>query len=228
MKQLPIFLPVVHVVDPDQTFSEVDVVLSNGAEGFFLIAHKLPFHHLTEIFNKVRNLHPTAWMGVNYLDLRADSATRMVAHMADCDGLWVDSLGCKEPDMNPTRLSGLARYLGAGGTWRFFAGTNFKYQIEETDPDAVTRRNSELFDVVCTSGPATGSPPEIEKILRMRRQLAGTPLAVASGISAENIEHFLDYVDCFMVASSLEIEHGQMDPEKVRRLADIIETHPTA
>lgn len=229
MKPLPIFLPVVHVLDPDQTFNEVDVALSNGASGFFLIAHKLPFHHLTEIFNKVRNLHPTAWMGVNYLDLRADAAVRMVAHLNDCDGLWVDSIGCKEPDMTPMRLSGLARYCFAGDKWRFFAGTLFKYQRDEADPDAVVRRNSELFDVVCTSGPETGVAPDIEKIKQMRRHLDDdTPLAVASGISAENVRPLIDYVDTFMVASSLEVEHGKFDPAKVAELARILNEHPTA
>ena len=84
-----------------------------------------------------------------------------------------------------------------------------------------------LCDVVTTSGPATGVPPSEEKIRVMgaaaRRR--GGSLAVASGVTAENIFLFLPHAESFLVGTGVERAAGDVDPERVRRLASTITSY---
>lgn len=77
-------------------------------------------------------------------------------------------------------------------------------------------------DVVTTSGPGTGEPPTVEKLATMRQALGDRALAVASGITPENVEPFLPYVDAFLVATGIEHRFGYLEPGRVRALADAI------
>lgn len=103
--------------------------------------------------------------------------------------------------------------------------------------------------VLCTSGPGTGSPFELDRAKIYRKVVkeavgADVAIAVASGVTADNVEELLPYVDIFMVATGVEAEPedpviiafykeagipcaklGYLDPARVRALAEKI--HPT-
>jgi predicted TIM-barrel enzyme len=48
------------------------------------------------------------------------------------------------------------------------------------------------------------------------------PLAIASGITPENIEKYLPYVDYFLVATGISKTFDEFDPEKRKLLAQKI------
>jgi hypothetical protein len=48
------------------------------------------------------------------------------------------------------------------------------------------------------------------------------PLAVASGITSENIEIFKPHVDVFMVATGISANFHDLDPVKTYQLATLI------
>jgi predicted TIM-barrel enzyme len=82
------------------------------------------------------------------------------------------------------------------------------------------------MDVVCTSGSATGVPADLTKIRVMSDTLTeNTALAIASGITAENISSYLPYVEAFLVGTGLEKEFGVFDPAKVKAVARAIESY---
>src|SRR3989344_2491051 len=59
-------------------------------------------------------------------------------------------------------------------------------------------------DTVTTSGDKTGSPPDVAKVQAMREAIRPhDSLALASGVSVENVALFKPYVDTFLVASSI-------------------------
>jgi predicted TIM-barrel enzyme len=59
------------------------------------------------------------------------------------------------------------------------------------------------MDVVVTSGDGTSYAPDIEKIKTIKSFIGDKPLAIASGITPENKSMYEEYVDYFMVASSI-------------------------
>ncbi len=74
-----------------------------------------------------------------------------------------------------------------------------------------------------TSGPGTGSAPELRKIREMREALGPDgPLAIASGITAENVVEFARYATHFLVASGVSRDEHHLDPVKVAELAAVL------
>ena len=76
------------------------------------------------------------------------------------------------------------------------------------------------MDVVTTSGPGTGQPATREKITRMKRALGAFPLAIASGITPENVGDYLEVADCFLVATGISTSFTELDPGRLRELVN--------
>ncbi len=74
------------------------------------------------------------------------------------------------------------------------------------------------MDVVTTSGPGTGESVDIDKIARMKKALGDTPLAIASGITPENVPDYLPHADSFLVATGISSSFEELDPARVRLL----------
>jgi predicted TIM-barrel enzyme len=83
------------------------------------------------------------------------------------------------------------------------------------------------MDVVTTSGPATGEPAEVEKIKTMKKSIGDFPLAIASGITPENVSDCLPYADIFLVATGISKNFFDLDSDKVHRLSRSIHNFAT-
>jgi predicted TIM-barrel enzyme len=46
------------------------------------------------------------------------------------------------------------------------------------------------------------------------------PLAIASGITPENVGDYLDVADCFLVATGISRSFTELEPSRVRRLIE--------
>lgn len=74
-------------------------------------------------------------------------------------------------------------------------------------------------DVVCTSGPGTGMEASPQKLAGMRGGIGpSAALALASGVTADNVVRYLLHVDAFLVGTGLEASFGVLDPGKLQRL----------
>ena len=67
-------------------------------------------------------------------------------------------------------------------------------------------------------------PVILDKAKFLRAGAGSHPIALASGISPENVSQYLPYVDAYLVASSIETEEnsGIFVPERAKLLANMI------
>ena len=221
--------PVVHINKNDTDGSiaarESKIALNLGADGVYLINHYNgdDTDRLFEAYNLALAESPDKYIGVNILGMSPIGAMRALAKslrqkngdglLLPPAGLWVDdmrgygdesfpkleALELKKSDENLKRV-------------RLIGGVAFKYtNTYHGDPDmsryeAVWLEDS--VDVMATSGPATGQPPSVEKCIAMKEVIGNKPLAVASGLSAENIRQYEGIVNEAMVSTSIETYHG--------------------
>lgn len=209
-----VLLPVIHCIGEKQAREAADVAFAAGADGVFLINQGgMPPMRVAQTAGLVSEVHP--FVGVNILGEWSHRAPRYVAHH-QLDAIWSDrsEVPVRERDDDDVLWSGL-----------FFGGVAFKYQAAVDDllvGPAAHHAALAGVDVVTTSGPATGSPPSVEKIVTMRAALGDHALAIASGITPENVTPFLAYANAFLVATGIEQRFGSFDPAKVKALADAI------
>jgi hypothetical protein len=223
---------VIHAVNRDQVLRNAFIARDAGADGIFLINHQIRWSLLWDIYFKVRRLHPKWFVGLNFLDLSTAAAIENVPGSASA--LWVDDAGISQPATDVVDTQQADEYQALRTRRRnedeshslYFGSIAFKGQKAVTSPGPVAYQAAQLMDVVVTSGPATGVPPTLEKMQEIRRWAPRIPLAIASGITAENIGPFLPLVDCFMVATGISDSHTELNPQKTRQLADTIHTAP--
>ena len=65
--------------------------------------------------------------------------------------------------------------------------------------------------MVTTSGPGTGHAPEVSKLQAMKSAIGDFPVAVASGVSSSNVESFLPYAHCYLIATGIRGGDGLID-----------------
>lgn len=200
-----VLLPVVHAMREEQALSQAEIALKQGADGVFFINQggDMSIRELLVMAARFAKLSST-FVGVNQL-----SFARELERLDGIQGLWTDDLVKADPHVV------------------YFGGVAFKYQPEIAPEHLAQEVERALaftrLDVLTTSGTATGSAPDISKILAIREVLGeNRALAIASGVAAENVEQFLPHVQAFLVASSLEAKFGCFEPSKIKELADLI------
>lgn len=78
---------------------------------------------------------------------------------------------------------------------------------------------SPFVDVVTTSGKATGQAPTRAKIDAMKEAIGDQSLAIASGVSTDNLRAFTS-ADQVLISTSIETEpgSGEFDPDKLGQI----------
>jgi predicted TIM-barrel enzyme len=175
------------------------------------------------LVNEVRARHPGLWVGVNLLGYTPEQALRrgLSACGGRLDGIWADDARIDEDaDSQQEAQAFVAARRQLGWTGLYFGGVAFKYQREV--PAAKLGRAAAIaadyMDVVCTSGPGTGQEAQVDKLAAMREGMGAAALALASGVTAENVGRFLPHVDAFLVGTGIERRFGVLDPDRVGEL----------
>ncbi len=217
----PAILAVIHVTDEQQARRNAQVAIDTQLDGVFCIDHGNGCD-LGRIRAAILADHPGLWVGLNRLDLTTDDALRQMAN-DDADGLWVDDGGV-DPDVPDGEALRAADFdqVRSNVDYRglYFAGVAFKYQKHAADPAQVARRATEFCDVICTSGPGTGQAADVAKLQAMREAVVDHPLAVASGVTPQNIHEIRSIVDAVLVATGICSSFTELDPELCRLLVD--------
>lgn len=216
-------LPVIHVEDLDQALRNVEIARHKGADGVFLIGHSMSDQKLKDIFHLVQKEHHGYWIGVNFLRTSLRDLANFMPPTAN--GIWTDNAGIDTSleQIIPAEMfcEGAKNYPGL-----YFGGVAFKYQHSTLTPAQAAKYAVPYMDVITTSGAGTGFAPDVEKIKSMREAVGDKPLAIASGITLQNVDDYLPLVDCFLVATGISQSDTELDPKKVRELAYHI--HQTA
>ncbi len=207
--------PVVHVTNAHQAIRQTRIAEDAGADGVFLIGHSMPWMDVLAIQAMVRLDKPMFFVGVNLLDLNPISARKSVSRFVDA--VWSDDWDILMPN-NPVHNTDAL----------VFGSVAFKYQAQPQDPAAAAVAASKHVDVVVTSGSGTGSAPDVAKIKTMKEALGTFPLAIASGITPDNVSQFLPYADSFMVATGISTGFDELDPQLTARLVQIVKAYKPA
>jgi hypothetical protein len=138
------------------------------------------------------------------------------------DGIWSDNALVDERATDqPAAAEFVAARRARGWTGLYFGGVAFKYQ-REVAGDALGRATAlamSYMDVACTSGPGTGKAADVDKVIAMRQAIGPEgAIALASGVTAENVGTYLPYVDAFLVGTGIEARFGVLDPCKLAAL----------
>ncbi|MGA2248558.1 MAG: adenine phosphoribosyltransferase [Verrucomicrobiota bacterium] len=214
---LHVVLPVIHAETLDQTLRNAAIANTAGSDGVFLIDHSISSSELLQIARGVLNEFPGWWVGVNCLGQPPEAVVAEIE--PDISGIWVDNAGINEfRDNQPEAEKFLQAREQNGWGGLYFGGVAFKYQREVTELERAGKVAAKYIDVVTTSGPGTGRPALREKIVAMKRGLGEAPLAIASGITPENVSDYLDLVTCFLVATGISSSFTELDPERLKAL----------
>ncbi len=221
--------PVVHIKDVDTAVKQVDKSFAYGADGVYLIDHGVSgsANTLLSAFEMAKTSHPDQFVGVNIL--AAGSSARALSQLETAcqqgvisrlpDGLWVDDA---KHDLGTTTML-REQYPGLAAV-RLLGGTAFKYTATYTDdPEKAALEARALaphVDVITTSGEGTGMAPSVAKIVAMKQAIGDQKLAVASGITIENIQNYEGAVDQLLVSTSIETVpySGVFDDAKLQTL----------
>ena len=221
-----VFLPVIHPVSKATAIQSIDTAVWAGADGVFLINQGMSSSQLLDFIPEVRRRHEELWIGVNLLESDPEDVMGLVANLP-VGGIWSDNAAIDEQsDAQPAGERFRQARHKTGWKGLYFGGVAFKYQREVPAsllPDAA-RRASPWMDVITSSGPGTGCAATVEKARALRAGAGTHPLALASGVSPENIAGFLPYVDAYLVASEIETAKysGILVPERTKLLAQRI------
>ena len=224
-----VVLPVIHVLDKAQAERNTRIAIQEGAQGVFLINHDFDADRLVPIIHYVRERLPALWLGVNFLAVTGRDAFPQLAKLekegCPIDAYWADDARIDEkaqPDRQPEaqEIAEIKRRCGWSGL--YFGGTAFKKQREvaEADYAAAASIAGDYVDVVTTSGRATGQQAGANKVSAFRKALRDKPLALASGVTPQNIDTYAADVDVVLVATGINVEGDfyNIDPVRLRDL----------
>ena len=223
----PAVLPVIHVTDVPQTVRNVRAALAEGAQGVFLINHDFPKDGLIPIIGRVREAFPSAWLGVNFLGVTGLEAFPILGELeakgVQFDAYWADDARIEESGTEQAEAEAItAARAQSGWTGLYFGGTAFKKQREVAAADwgRAAEAACRHMDAVTTSGVATGEAADVSKIETFREACGDHPLAVASGVTPENVHLYASLVDAILVATGINQEGDfyNIDRSRLRRL----------
>lgn len=196
--------PVIHVRSHHHAIESARIALDSEADGVFLInMGDISNELLYEAFMDTYYLFSDEFeVGVNFLT----PLNQIPVNIPIGSMLWSDSMdGYDNKKIDISTVS-------------FYIPYAFKYQPQPKVVGSIENLQwvEARGDVITTSGNRTGNPPSLEKIQAIYN-VATKPLAIASGISIDNVDQFKPYVRDFLVGSS--IGYHTLIPAKVKKLA---------
>ena len=221
----PVLLPVVHPIGRVEALAAIRTARAVGVKGVFLIDQGMHERELLSLVREVRERYPTLWIGLNLLTRRpADALTAALDACGVIDGIWSDNAGIDEVSDSTGHLRAdefVAVRRARSWSGLYFGGVAFKYQREVVEENLARAAvmSAPYMDVLCTSGPATGSPAAVSKVRELRIGLGDQhAMALASGITPENVQVYTPYVQAVLVGTGIEESLGVFDPGKIEAL----------
>ncbi|MFT5114376.1 MAG: adenine phosphoribosyltransferase [Parasphingorhabdus sp.] len=226
-----VVLPVIHVLDNSQVEKNVAIALQEGAAGVFLINHDFSVEEFLPIIRHVRSCFPSLWLGVNFLAVTGKDAFPVLAELKaeGCfvDGYWADD-ACIDESSDAENQTAAQDILDCksqvGWDGIYFGGTAFKKQrpVKPSEYQRSASIAASFMDVVTTSGQATGSAAEKTKVEDFYNGVGNAALALASGVTPENIDQYAAFADVVLVATGINYANDfyNIEPWRLRSLIE--------
>lgn len=209
--------PVIHYKDDDTTISEAVKASRAGADGVFLISHIGHNERLIPLAVKIKEKLKLE-VGLNFLGESALYTAKIVREN-NLDMIWADYCGVSSEGLEYEGHD-LADWACLNEQIKVFASVAFKYQGFEPSPSLAASEALKAGFIPTTSGSGTGSAPSIDKIRDMSIAVQGT-LAVASGMTCENVNEFKPYLSHILVATGISDDEYHFNIDKLRKFVTI-------
>lgn len=229
-KGRPVVTPVIHVQEAAQALRNLDMLDGAGCPGAFLINHDFAMEPFLPILREIRAARPDLWLGVNFLAQPGNIAFPVLGALARegyvFDAYWADDGRIDEREATQTEAEAI-RDIRAQSGWNglYLGGVAFKKQrpVPEDKHALSARIACDYMDVVCTSGVATGQEADLSKIETFRTAIGDAPLAIASGITPDNVRRYAGLVDMILVATGINYDGDfyNIDPARLDALLAI-------
>ncbi len=195
-------LPVIHILDSALSLKQATIARDAGANGVFLCDHGASHEATLASILEIRAELPGLWLGLNML------GGILMSFAPHVRGVWTDNLPLHK-FMEP-----------------HFGGVLFKGQPQ--DWNLLPRALAEGF-IPVTSGPSTGYPAPPSRVALIRRRMDQildpenrAPLALASGLTPQNVGDYRENVDIFMVATGVSRDFYNFDPGALAEFVSIV------
>lgn len=222
--RIPRIHPVIHHVEDDVTLTQARCALDWGADGVFLISHEgqddalLPL--CRQLSTKWQSRRTAAGasplLGLNLLTSGAcEALDAAAAHGANA--VWISDAGVSSQGAAPLGhqlMQAMARHPHV----TVFGCVAFKGQAPEPQPAEAARVARACGMRATTSGPGTGQAPDLAKIQAMGAAVGGQ-LAIASGMTADNVQAFEPWLSDILVATGVTHDGRLIDEALFRTFA---------
>lgn len=208
----PAVFTVIHALDDAQVKRNIALSVNGGVSGVFLINHDFGVEPFLPLIRQARSAFPDIWLGINFLAVTGKEAFPILGRLAQegcpVDAYWGDDARIDESravDDQPEAAGIRAALEPDGWNGLYFGGVAFKKQrvVDKRDYARAAGIATEWMDLVTTSGIATGRQADPGKIKAFRQGAGNGALALASGVTPQNIGTYAPLVDAVLVATGV-------------------------
>lgn len=220
-------MAVIHHRDDPTTLANAALAAAAGCAGVLLIHMQGHDDLIDGPAVAIKRAYPELLVGTNRLTAHPCAAIRRDVELG-LDATWCDNPGVYSHGVEPLAheiSTLLAEVRESRPDHLYFGSVAFKTQLLDPDPPRAAVLAAELGWIATTSGVATGSAPDPDKLRSMKATLGHDPLAVASGVDPDNVAVLGPHLDWILVATGVSRDFYSFDPVKlgllVQRADDI-------
>lgn len=202
-------IPVIHHIDENTTLNNAKLCSTYNAYGIFLISMDAINNDLPYLAKLIKEKYPNLKVGINLLGETAYNSVQKSIEF-NLDMTWSDNPIISNNKLH-SDVNSIFNYLKNYKNHLFFNSVGFKYQnIDNSLENSCFISNLNGF-ITTTSGEATGVAANLEKIKLMKNALKESPLAIASGLSCENISDYINYCDYGLISTGISKDYYNFD-----------------
>lgn len=219
MKKSKIY-PVIHYHNLETTFANVDIAVQSGCDGVILIHMNAQDELLSPACRAIKEKYNNLFVGINRLSFHDDPSQGIYENLnCGADATWVDNSGIFN-GKGSEKTDRLYNALGNSKSHQLFAAVAFKYQKTDYKPNESAQLAFNLGFLPTTSGIGTGHAPEVQKIKEMGELVGRENLAIASGITPDNVALFTPYCANFLVSTGISKSFYEFDLQLTKALVE--------
>lgn len=206
-------IPVIHHINEELTIKNAQLCFENNVYGLFIISMEGNNDGLSALAKKIKNKFSILKIGVNHLGYSSIESVYEGLNYS-LDMIWSD-----EPIVTSYEIKEEAYKIEKelkNSSLKFFNSVAFKYQAEEKNIEKAVSNSKNLGFIPTTSGQATGVAAEVEKIQKMKKELGNYSLAIASGLTPENIHTYNKMIEYGLVATGISKSFYEFDEKKLK------------
>lgn len=222
----PQIWPVIHVGSQNQNLAleNAKIAADCQCQGVFLISMEGDDNIIPPLANTVQSTFPQLNVGINLLQ-HSPTAALQKALDHKLSATWADqTLFTDKPTAAQTdEIFKIQKIRENTPHHQIFTSVSFKYQKSDPNPGQSAKLAASYGFIPTTSGPGTGQAASTGKLENLRAALGEKPLAVASGVTPDNIQNHIGLVTHILVATGISRSFYEFDEKLLQNLMQKID-----